>query len=223
MVSYFRISSIDVVALTGFIIILRNSRWQKSSLGSSQELIKSRTAFGGDTDCRRVVIPNLSSSTILVASPTVRQICFPLTSRIPTHLARLAAIMPAMNQPARNYPLRPVNEPAIYVMGERQGQKVYPNAGGPGPVPIPPAGDRPGMNYGMPGMGMPGNQQAMLAHQNSSMEALERRGQRDRGQSMAMVSGYSAQCNAAHLSQAKIDTQRAGVPRMAEDDDSAGA
>ncbi|KAI0694700.1 hypothetical protein C8Q76DRAFT_685417 [Earliella scabrosa] len=109
-------------------------------------------------------------------------------------------IMPAMNQPARNYPLRPVNEPAIYVMGERQGQKVYPNAGGPGPVPIPPAGDRPGMNYGMPGMGMPGNQQAMLAHQNSSMEALERRGQRDRGQSMAM---------------------RAGVPRMAEDDDSA--
>ena len=98
------------------------------------------------------------------------------------------AIIPSMNQPARNYPLRPVNEPAIFVMGERQGQKVFPNAAGPGSVSIPPAPYRPGMNFGMPGMSMPGNPQAMLAHQNSNMEALERRAQRDRGMSMGQVS-----------------------------------
>ncbi|KAI0738895.1 hypothetical protein C8Q80DRAFT_1202637 [Daedaleopsis nitida] len=109
-------------------------------------------------------------------------------------------IIPSMNQPARNYPLRPVNEPAIFVMGERQGQKVFPNTAGPGSVSIPPAPDRPGMNFGMPGMGMPGNPQAMLAHQNSNMEALERRAQRDRGMSMG---------------------QRPGGPRIVEDDDSA--
>ena len=81
-----------------------------------------------------------------------------------------------------------MNEPAIYVMGERQGQKVFPGAGGPGQMPMTPGGDRPGMNYpGMPPMGMPRNAQGMLAHQNSQMEALERRAQRERGMSMAQV------------------------------------
>ncbi|KAM5536932.1 hypothetical protein V8D89_009479 [Ganoderma adspersum] len=109
-------------------------------------------------------------------------------------------ILHNINQPARSYPLRPVNEPAIYVMGERQGQKVFPGGGGPGPMPMAPGADRGGMNYpGMPPMGMPRNAQGMLAHQNSQMEALERRAQRDRGMSVA---------------------QRPGA-RVVEDDDSA--
>ncbi|OSC98043.1 hypothetical protein PYCCODRAFT_1439702 [Trametes coccinea BRFM310] len=88
-------------------------------------------------------------------------------------------IIPSLDQPVRNYPLRQVNEPAVYVLGEKQGQKVFPG-GGPGPGRVPPAVDRPGttemgMGYGMPGMGMPGNPQAMLAHQNNNMEALEKR------------------------------------------------
>lgn len=36
---------------------------------------------------------------------------------IPSHL---------LNQPVRLYPLREVNEPAVYVVGERAGQKFYP-------------------------------------------------------------------------------------------------
>ncbi|KAI0354838.1 hypothetical protein OH77DRAFT_1480872 [Trametes cingulata] len=99
------------------------------------------------------------------------------------------AIIPSLNQPVRSYPLRSVNEPAVYVMGEKQGQKVFPGGGGPGPGRVPPPVDRPaagdmGMGYGMPGMGMPGNPQAMLAHQNSNMEALEKRALRDRSASM---------------------------------------
>lgn len=55
-------------------------------------------------------------------------------------------------------------------------------------MPMAPGGDRGGMNYpGMPPMGMPRNAQGMLAHQNSQMEALERRAQRDRGMSVAQV------------------------------------
>ncbi|RDX48809.1 hypothetical protein OH76DRAFT_1404360 [Lentinus brumalis] len=84
-------------------------------------------------------------------------------------------IVPGMNQPVRNYPLRPVNEPAIFVMGPRQGQKVFPGQEG---APMPHGPGRPGMSYGVPGMPIPGNPQAMLAQQNSNMEALERRRQR---------------------------------------------
>ncbi|KAI8986160.1 hypothetical protein BD414DRAFT_416450 [Trametes punicea] len=99
-----------------------------------------------------------------------------------------APIMPSLNQPARNYPLRPVNEPAVYVLGEKQGQKVFPGAG-PGPGRVPPTVDHAGagdigMGYGLPGMGMPGNPQALLAHQNNNMEALEKRALRDRSASM---------------------------------------
>ncbi len=125
-----------------------------------------------------------------------------------------------MNQPARNYPLRSVNEPAVYVMGERQGQKIFPNAAGPGPVSIPPAAERPGMNYGMPGMGMPGNPQAMLAHQNSNMDALDRRAQRERGGGMVPVGLHPL------VSQKRPHTpsiQRQSATRVVEEDDSAGA
>ncbi|KAI0629799.1 hypothetical protein C8Q77DRAFT_267537 [Trametes polyzona] len=101
-----------------------------------------------------------------------------------------APIMPSLNQPTRNYPLRPVNEPAVYVIGEKQGQKVFPGAGGPVAGRVAPAADRTagadmGMGYGMPGMGVPGNPQALLAHQNSNMEALEKRALRDRSASMS--------------------------------------
>ena len=95
-----------------------------------------------------------------------------------TDIANVPAIVPSIDMPTRNYPLRNLNEPPVYVMGERQGQKVVPNpAGMSGQVPIPPPGNR-ALNYGMPGMGMPANPQAMLAQQNSNMEALERRRQR---------------------------------------------
>lgn len=91
--------------------------------------------------------------------------------------------MPNLNQPVRNYPLRPINEPALFVMGEKIGQKVYPNqhtgsAERPGP---------PSMGMGFGGIG---NSQAMLAQQNSNLEALERRSQRDRSASMNTVCHY---------------------------------
>ncbi|KAF7356989.1 SWI/SNF and RSC complexes subunit ssr4 [Mycena venus] len=74
----------------------------------------------------------------------------------------LTQIAPAlMNQPARSYPLRIFNEPAVYVIGEKAGQKVFPPGGGP--------------QGGMPmGMGF-NSQQAMVAQQNSNMAMLERR------------------------------------------------
>jgi hypothetical protein len=69
-----------------------------------------------------------------------------------------------MNQPVRSYPLRNFSEPAVYVMGDKAGQKAFP----------PNAGPQGGMG-GMP-MGMPFNsQQAMVAQQNSNMGMLERR------------------------------------------------
>ncbi|KAH9831353.1 uncharacterized protein C8Q71DRAFT_798968 [Rhodofomes roseus] len=103
------------------------------------------------------------------------------------------SIMPNLNQPVRNYPLRPIHEPALFVVGEKMGQKVYPNqhpgsAERPGP---------PGMGIGFGGIG---NSQAMLAQQNSNLEALERRSQRDRSASM---------------------NARAPPPARVEDDDSA--
>ncbi|KAH9932751.1 uncharacterized protein BXZ73DRAFT_46662 [Epithele typhae] len=109
-------------------------------------------------------------------------------------------IVPSLNSPARNYPLRPVNEPAIFVLGERQGQKVYPNGVAP---PLAASADRGIVQFNMPpnvgagagmggmgGMGagpLPGNPAAMLAHQNSNMEVLERRAQRERGMSMFLA------------------------------------
>ena len=97
------------------------------------------------------------------------------------------AIMPALRaQPIRQYPLRPINEPAMYVLGEKTGQKVIlpqqraMNAGHPG--------QQMGAAAGMPGMvGMGGGMQhqaAMLAAQNREMEALERRQVRERATGM---------------------------------------
>ncbi|PPQ67974.1 hypothetical protein CVT25_000454 [Psilocybe cyanescens] len=82
-----------------------------------------------------------------------------------------------MSQPIRAYPLLPVNEASVYVLGEKAGHKVYPGGGGqmhgnPGQGAMPPATIGLGMNYSQ--------QQAMLAQQNSTMESLERRRERER-------------------------------------------
>jgi len=120
-------------------------------------------------------------------------------------------IVPSLNQPLRAYPLRQPNEPAVYVLGEKMGQKV-PVAPGPGPMggvptpggdgrgPLPPGAiGGMGMNFGM---GMGANPQALLAQQNSAMEALERRTQRERERTANMAA------------------QQRHAPRV-EDDDSA--
>lgn len=113
-----------------------------------------------------------------------------------------------MNQPIRAYPLQSVQQPAIFVAGEKQGQKVYP----PGMVP-PGAGGGPGpgMGMGMHGSGghgaggpaamppatigiggMPFNQQqAMLAQANSNMEALERKRLREQERERAHQASVS--------------------------------
>ncbi|KAJ3868863.1 hypothetical protein EV359DRAFT_31371 [Lentinula novae-zelandiae] len=83
-------------------------------------------------------------------------------------------IPPAIaNQPARMYPLRQVNEPPMFVAGEKLGQKVFPGQGGmSGGMPSGSAG----MGMGM-GMGAFNQQQAqaLIAQQNSNMEMLEAR------------------------------------------------
>ncbi|EMD39494.1 hypothetical protein CERSUDRAFT_111802 [Gelatoporia subvermispora B] len=97
-------------------------------------------------------------------------------------------IIPAMNTPVRSYPLMPHDEPPVFVMGPKMGQKAYPNAGGAGPIPIPPQDRQPpmqppiGMGGGM-GPGAGATPQALLAAQNHNMEALERRS-RERSGSM---------------------------------------
>ena len=93
-----------------------------------------------------------------------------------------------MNQPVRSYPLPTPNQPAVYVLGDKAGQKVYPTGSGAQPSPSQPP-TAPGMN-----MNFANTPQAMLAQQNRQMEALERRNaqereQRARSGSAANVSG----------------------------------
>jgi len=88
-----------------------------------------------------------------------------------------APIPPLANQPARAYPLPMINQPPVFVLGEKVGQKVFPPGTGmhAGPTtgqPIP------------PGM-MPYNAQAMVAQQNANMEMLERRRERERAREAA--------------------------------------
>ena len=90
-----------------------------------------------------------------------------------------SAVPPALQaQPVRQYPLRQHNEPAVFVIGERQGQRV-PHAGSVGGMPV-------GVGVGV-GVGGRADAQAMLAQQNREMEALERRSQRERSGSMNPV------------------------------------
>jgi len=77
-----------------------------------------------------------------------------------------------MNQPIRMYPLRQIMEPSVFVLGERTGQKVFPNAP-PGAQPGGPPSNM-GMIPGMP-MNFAAQQQVMLQQQNSNMELMEQR------------------------------------------------
>lgn len=105
------------------------------------------------------------------APSTPSSISFSDSPEIPPHLA---------NQPVRQYPLRQLNEPAVFVLGDKVGQKV-PAAGG---MPMVSGGG----GGAFPGRGDP---QAMLAQQNRDMEALERRAQRDRSASMNQVRTFT--------------------------------
>ncbi|KAH7913347.1 hypothetical protein BJ138DRAFT_1081741 [Hygrophoropsis aurantiaca] len=109
-------------------------------------------------------------------------------------------IVPSLqNAQVRQYPLRPINDPPVFVMGDKAGQKVFPPGAGPGPQ---------GMPTGAPSGPMPPiamNQQAMLAQQNSNMEALERRRERERG---------------GRDRSGSMPGQRPGPPRL-DDDESA--
>ncbi|KAF9219133.1 hypothetical protein BS17DRAFT_789878 [Gyrodon lividus] len=136
-------------------------------------------------------------------------------------------IVPSLlNTPVRQYPLRQITEPSVYVMGDKAGQKVYPPGAGP-PPPQGPMGMNPqamGMNQqatnpqamamnqqamnvqamGMSPQTMVMNPQAMIAQQNNNMEALERRRERERARERSGSMGG----------------QRPAPPRL-DDDDSA--
>jgi hypothetical protein len=88
------------------------------------------------------------------------------------------AVLPSLlSQPVRSYPLRPLNEPAIFVMGDKKGQSVYPQGSQPAQ---PMGGMVPNLNL---------TPQAMIAQQNSNLEALERRNQRERGSDRSVSTG----------------------------------
>jgi len=113
---------------------------------------------------------------------------------VPAHL---------IGAPVRSYPLRPTNEPRLYVAGERIGQRV-PQAG---PSSLPPyiartcgacgTSQRHGYKHNL-GLGIGGmSQAAALAQQNQAMDALER--ERRRGLAAAAGStrthGPSLHCS----------------------------
>ncbi|OAX36983.1 hypothetical protein K503DRAFT_261731 [Rhizopogon vinicolor AM-OR11-026] len=121
------------------------------------------------------------------------------------HYSRVPAIqiVPSLlNTPVRQYPLRQITDPPVYVIGDKMGQKAFPQAPGPGQGPGP--HHQGGMPIPMPPVGM--NPQAMIAQQNSNMEALERRRERDRER--------------ARDGSASAVGQRPGPPRL-DDDESA--
>lgn len=166
---------------------LRNSKYWRSSLAISQATTRSRIAFVDGIALPKEVTLNSSSSITRVAK------LFVCTSSVLLYgmfSFSYSAIQSSLgNTPVRSYPLRPYNEPAVFVLGDRQGQKVnYPNIGGLAErgQAIPP---------NVMGMGF-GNPQALLAQQNSNMEAIERRNQRerDRSASMSQVNAESAVC-----------------------------
>ena len=116
-------------------------------------------------------------------------------------------ILPALNQPVRTYPLRAVNEPSVYIAGDKMGQKVYPP--GPGAVhgvpssipPMQPPGVMP-MNFSQ--------QQAMVAQQNSNMEMLERRREQERARNRSGSTGAVSPCLTFSLF--CVDTFKATAP-----------
>jgi len=90
------------------------------------------------------------------------------------------SIAPGLNTPVRSYPLAPSNQPMVYVLGEKAGQKV--------PVQPPQQQPAPGMG----GMNYPNTAQSMLAHQNRQMEAVERRNAEQRVRSSSVNNRQNA-------------------------------
>ena len=103
----------------------------------------------------------------------------------PLSFRLLPAVPPALQgQPVRQYPLRQHhNEPAVFVLGERQGQRVPPSGPVGGMPPNVGVGVGAGVGVGV-GVGGRPDAQAMLVQQNREMEALDRRSQRERSGSM---------------------------------------
>ncbi|EAU86102.1 hypothetical protein CC1G_07181 [Coprinopsis cinerea okayama7 len=88
-------------------------------------------------------------------------------------------IIPALlDRPVRVYPLRPVTEPPVYVLGDKQGQKVFAQGSG-----MPP---------GPPGPGFAHPAQAALLNQNRAFEQLDRRHEREREKERAHQRNISA-------------------------------
>lgn len=121
--------------------------------------------FAAGIVCRKEATHNWSWCTTRAAHQHVRYHCPTAIVYLPNHRMCLAIVPSLLNQPVRQYPLRHVSEPLVFVAGERQGQKV------------PPSGQPPQPHHPVP----PFNAQAMLAQQNSNMEALERRAREQRG------------------------------------------
>lgn len=127
-------------------------------------------------------------------------------------------IVPSLlNVPIRQYPLRQINEPGVYVMGDKAGQKAFPpgTALPPSQAPIgmglPPMGVNQqsaiGANHGMATQGINAqgmNAQGMIAQQNNALDVLERRRERERGRERS----------------GSMSAPRPGPPRL-DDDDSA--
>jgi len=90
---------------------------------------------------------------------------------------QLVAIVPNfMNRPLRKYPLQPLNEPPMFVIGDRAGQRMPPG-GNRAPMPGQPGlGAHPAAGMGAMGMHA-GQQAAMLAAQSRSMDAAHQRQQ----------------------------------------------
>ena len=72
----------------------------------------------------------------------------------------------------RAYPVPMINQPPVFVLGEKVGQKVFPPGASMHTAPTPGQSIPQGM--------MPFNPQAMVAQQNANMEMLERRRERER-------------------------------------------
>lgn len=111
-----------------------------------------------------------------------------------------------LNSPVRQYPLRQLTEPPVYVMGDKTGHKAYPPSAGPPPSQGPMGMNPQAMGMNQPGMAMPPqgmnpqamgmnpqgmgmSPQAMLAQQNSNMESLERRRERERARERSTSMG----------------------------------
>lgn len=123
----------------------------------------------------------------------------------------------------RSYPLRPTNEPRVYVAGERMGQRVS----HPGPTSLPPTSSPHPVHVAQPngvgiGMGLglgigSMNQAAALAQQNQAMEALERE---RRNRSMAPLPGGTL---VTLLSDGLIFvSDKPAIQRSPDEDDSGG-